>query len=337
MAVLPRLTRTLDDDFTNTWYEIRPEAIDNILEASVLWLALKEHGSLVPQSGGEFITRTVRYAVKQTQDFKKGSTIEQSEYQGKTIGMWDWAYWTVDINRSLVDDQKNKGPFRIKSYVADRIEAARDGAVQDLETKLFRWYNYSDSNTYQFNGIYDVCPPSSALTGAANNSSTYAAGTWGNISRATNDWWRTKYQTAANYALKLTSDWRNFYNDISLNLAAPNFLMTTQTLFEAYEEEIADKQQIIRTSFDQKAADLGFEVLTFKGKPISWSSKVGGTRETLFLNLDWIDVVYDPDVWFDMTEWKEGVNQFERVSFITSAMQIVSPQPRRHGYHIFSS
>jgi len=116
-ATLPVLTRTIDDDFTNTWYEIRAEAIDNILDATVLWLALKEFGCLVTQSGGEFITRTVRHAVKSIQNIRKGSALTQTEYKGKTMAMWDWAYFLVDINRSLVDDQKNKGKFRIKSYI----------------------------------------------------------------------------------------------------------------------------------------------------------------------------------------------------------------------------
>jgi len=39
---LPELTRTIDDDFVNTWYEIRPQVIDNILESNVFSLALKE-------------------------------------------------------------------------------------------------------------------------------------------------------------------------------------------------------------------------------------------------------------------------------------------------------
>ena len=43
-TTLPTLTETFDNAFTHTWYEIRPEAIDNILEATVFTMALKEYG-----------------------------------------------------------------------------------------------------------------------------------------------------------------------------------------------------------------------------------------------------------------------------------------------------
>jgi hypothetical protein len=339
MASLPSMTRTVDDAFTETWYDIQAEAADNIMEASIVWLALKEHGSMVTQSGGEYITRTVRYALKSTQDIKKGSTLTQSEYQGRTMAWYDWAYWAVDVNRSMVDDQKNKGPYRIASYISDRLEAARDGAVQDLETKLFQWYNYTSSSTYQFLGLYDICPPDTALSGTTNDSTTYnAATTLGNITRSTNSWWQVKSQTAANYSLNLLPQWRNFYNDISLNMASPNFMVCNQTIYETYEEEVSERQQIVRTAFDRKAADLGFETLTFKGATVSWTSKIASTDyRTIFLNLDWIDLVYDPDVWFSMTEWKDAVNQLERVAYIVSALQLVTNQPRRHGAHRFTS
>ena len=36
-TTLPSLTRTIDDAFLTTWFEIREEAIDNILDATVIW------------------------------------------------------------------------------------------------------------------------------------------------------------------------------------------------------------------------------------------------------------------------------------------------------------
>jgi len=344
-ATLPVLTRTIDDDFTNTWYEIRAEAIDNILDATVLWLALKEFGCLVTQSGGEFITRTVRHAVKSIQNIRKGSALTQTEYKGKTMAMWDWAYFLVDINRSLVDDQKNKGKFRIKSYIADRLEAARDGMVQDMETQLFRFAAYDED---YFNGIWDLCPSNTArtFTSADATSPDEATGSWGGISK-TNTWWRVNQSNDnATYDLNLVPKMRSFYNTISNNISPANFIIMNQLLFEAYQDEVADKQQVVRTSFDQKAADLGFQTLTYMGSTMSWTSKlqtgaayVGEATDyvAFFLNMDWIDIVYDPDVWFDLTGWKDTPNQLERVNYIVSAMQPITSQPRRHGFMDFTS
>jgi hypothetical protein len=343
---LPTLTRTIDDDFTNTWYEIRAEAIDNILEATVLWLAFKEFGCFTPQSGGEYITRTVRYAVKSMQRIAKGTTLTQSEHKGRTMGIWDWKYVAVDVNRSFVDDQKNKGKFRIKSYVADRLEAARDGLVQDLETDLFRFAGYATNQIY---GMWDCVPCDAArtITGGATTTPAYSSGTWGGISQ-TNSWWQTNIDVNnSQYAVNLVPTWRTFYNNITANMTAPNFVICNQTLFEAYEDEVGDRQQIVRTSFDNKAADLGFDTFTFKGATIAWTGKlatgaatVGETTDYVawFLNMDYIDVVYDPDAWFDMTGWKESVNQLERVAYIASALTgPITAQPRRHGFLDFTS
>jgi hypothetical protein len=116
-----------------------------------------------------------------------------------------------------------------------------------------------------------------------------------------------------------------------------------RNLFEAYEDEVADKQQIVRTAFDQKAADLGFETFTFKGASVMWTDEldVGGSGtdyyEVFMLNTDYIELVYDPNLWFDMTEWKSTSNQLERVAYIVRAWQLITSQPRRHGHLVFTS
>ena len=95
---LPSYTRTIDDDFVTTWYEIRADAIDNILDATVLWLALREHNSLTPQTGGEYITRTIHYGTKNSQNISKGSTLQQNIAKRETMAMWDWSYVAIDVN-----------------------------------------------------------------------------------------------------------------------------------------------------------------------------------------------------------------------------------------------
>lgn len=339
-TVIPTLTETLDDHFTNTFYEIREDAIDQIMTSRVFWLWLKSKGRLVAQTGGRYIERTVRYALKSTQDIKKGSVLSQSEYQGKTVALWPWAYWAVDVTREFTEDQINAGPSKISDYVSDAIFAATEGAIEDLETKLFRWAQYSSTTTKQFQGLYDLVSPSSAKTGVAANSPTYNSGTFGGISRASNSWWRNLYQAGTNYETQLLNEWRNFFNDVRANLEGPDFILTNQTLYEIYEDEIADRAQIVRTSFDKIAADLGFDTLTFKGATVAYSTNVAGANsvyETLFLNSRTIEVVYDPNVWFDMTPWMQPVDSLDRAAYIVSTMQPICNEPRRNGYHVFTS
>lgn len=355
---LPTLTRTLDDDFVNTWYEIRPEAIDNVLTANIFSLALREAGSFVSQVGGEYVTRTIGYGTKSTQRFQEGTVLTQSTPKLDTLARWDWRYFLVDVNRSLVDDSKNAGQFKIKSYISRRLQAARDALDSDWEDMLMRWSDYLSGLT-QPTGLYDICPnkvAESAVTtdGTAGGASdSHSSGTSnGNISRA-NNWWRNwvaaNNATAADatfiagptnepYSLNLVPDMRHFFNKVHAQKQAPNFILMDQDIFESYEDEAGDKHQIVRTGFDRVAVDLGFVTQTFKGATMAYSSNLAGSLHIFMLNLDHIEVVYDPNYWFDMTDWMYTANQLERVAYIVCMTSgLITSQPRRHGVMEYAS
>jgi hypothetical protein len=354
-VTLPSLTRTIDDNFVNTWYEIREEVIDNILDATVLWAALKFHGCLTPQVGGEFVTRTIGYGEKGTQRIDKGTVLTQSEPDLDTMGIWNWRYFVVDINRSTIDDAKNAGTFRIKSYLARRLEAARNAIVQDLETYVHQWGKYYPT-PYQPNGLYDVCPNNTAEsavdTGSASDSQQVGTSN-GGISRANgNEWWTNwaafngatedvvdrEVATNAPYSVNLLPDMRHFFNLINANQEPPNFILCDQAIYESYEDEVSDRQQVVRTAFDKVAADLGFETITFKGATMTYSGKLASTKHLFMLNTNYIEFVYDPNLWFDMTDWKDTANQLERVSYIVCMTPgLLTTSPRRHGVMEYAS
>lgn len=353
-ATLTSLTRELDDDFVSTWYEIRPQVVDNVLEATVFTLALREYGCLKAQAGGEYgWTDTIGYGEKSTQRFKEGSTLEQQIEKLDTMAYLNWRFFCVDVNRSLIDDSKNMGKYQIKSYIARRLEAARNALVQDGETYLFQWGAYYAAPE-QMNGIYDIVPPDTAVTTGSDgsDSGTYATGTSnGNINR-TNAWWRNwvAYDDATAsadnliagptnepYALNLVPDLDHMYNTISANQEPPNFIIAKQDIYEAYADEARDKMQIVRTAFNRKAADLGFETLTFRGATLTYSSKITANY-VLLLNMNHIVMNYHPNVWFEMTNWKETANQFERVAYIVCMTPgLATAQPRRHGVMSYAS
>ncbi len=350
---LPELNRTINDDFVNTWYEIRPEVIDNILTSTVLLLALKENGVFTPQVGGEYITRTIGYGTKSTQAFVKGTIFTQEVVPLDTMGRWDWRFFGVDVNKTMIDDHKNEGKFRIKSYIARRIEAAKDALSQDIETDLFRWGKYTagtGTDPYRPNGLYDIAAPYTAesAVGAGSASDTYASGTNnGNINR-TNSWYRNWAAnsgssesignkvgpaTSSPFALNLVPQLRHFYNLVNANQEPANFIIMDQDIYEAYEDEVGDKQQIVRTSFDRKAADLGFETFTFKGAAMAYSAKLASTKHIFILNLNHLEYVFNPNMWFDMTNWKDTPNQLEQVAYIVCMTSgLITDQPRRHGH-----
>ncbi len=347
---LPAHIAKIDDDFLSTWGEVRAEAIDQVLDATVLWLALREHNCLTPQVGGRFIERTVKYGTKSSQNIAKGSTLQQNTVKRETAALFNWSYVAIDINRSLIEDQVNSGPHKIKDYITTRLDGAREDLVQDMEENLFCWADAFDD---QMNGLFDLVPvvdgDTAGLAGlpktgafskgqADANAPELASATFGNLSRATYSWWRPKNQAGGTTPeVTLRDDMNTFFNTISANVTPPNFIICDQDLYEYYQEEAMDKLQVVRSAFNTTAADLGFESTTFRGKPMTWSGMLDATDKMFFLNLDYIELVYDPNYFFDMTEWFTTPSQLERVAYIVSAMQLIDSQPRRHGLLDYNS
>lgn len=354
MATLPQLTKVLDDAFVNTWYDIRAKVVDNVLEATVFTLALKKFGCLKTQDGGDYgWTDTVGYGQPTTQRFQAGTTLTQKPVALDTFAAIDWRFFCVDVNRSFTEDMKNQGKYQIKSYLTRRLSSARDALVQDTETMLFQWGGYYVAPK-QPQGLYDVCAPYVALSavGAGSASDSQAVGTSNGGINRTNVWWRNwvAYDDATQadsnriagptnepYSLNLLADMRHFWGCVTAGQQSPNLVLTGQLMYEAYEDEASDKQQIVRSAFTREAVDMGFDALTFKGATMTWSPKI--TDLYMFmLNMNYIVWNYHPNAWFDMTNWKETANQLERVAYIVCMTPgLATSQPRRHGVMLYAS
>jgi len=324
MSTLPTMTEAVDDAFTHTWDEIRKEAIDTILDANVVTALLKERGCFKTQVGGKIITRTVRYGKKTAVTFGKGDVLPEGEDDIETMAWWKWAYTASHVQRTLIDDQQNSGKSAIKNLVQTKIGAARDALSEELESQILAAVDTTVADlraTLDPYSLYNILPPI-----AYGESASY---TYGNITFG-NSWWRPKYKAATAVPEEnLLADMRNHYNTVGDNIAPPNMLLTTQEIFELYEDFVMDKIQIV-TDESTKLANLGFDVLRFKGKPIVWSKSVQA-NSMAFLNTNFIEVVHDPSLWFEMSEWRTPARQMERIAYIVSAMDIVCPQLRRQG------
>jgi hypothetical protein len=76
-----------------------------------------------------------------------------------------------------------------------------------------------------------------------------------------------------------------------------------------------------------KLADAGFQNQTFKGIPMVWTPTM--TQRMYFLNTRFIEFIYDPMYFFDMTEWKSIPNQpNDRAAQIELACSFVTSRRR---------
>ena len=322
-TTLPTLTEAIDNAFLHTWYEIRKEAVDNILDATPVWAALKERGCFKPQVGGRFIERTIKYGKKTAQEVAKGSIFSQGETETETAALWTWKYLAAHAQRSIFDDQVNNGKLAIKKLVDTQLQAAKDSLIEKLETQTFAAYSATAEADKAIQGLNELIP---------NYAYKASEVKYGNILRS-NSWWQANYKAmTANPEVNLLGDMKNLYNTCSKNIASPNLIITTQAWFELYEDFALEISQIVKDE-STHLADLGFDVLRFKGKPMVWtdSALYGSYNQMLMLNTDYIEVVYDPELWFAMGSWKEIPLQGERIAHILSACNIIGTQPRRQG------
>jgi hypothetical protein len=342
--LLSRLGK-IEDYFLNTWYEIRPQAIDNILEATPIWAALKGMGTFKTQVGGEFITRTIRYGTSTRKAIAKGDTLEMGEPELKTMASWKFRNVSAHVQRDLLDDRVNAGKLKITDYVSERLTAARDALSQGFEEDVMRQADMTEAAHKYTQSLCDIVPDYALLTGtctyggisrplAAHYSNSGNGVYKPNTSTATNPWWGPLYmQFTTPMEVNLVSDMKKAYNSVHNNRTPPNLLLCDQDIFELYEDFGLDKAQIVKDQ-TSKLVDLGFEVLRFKGKPLIWSPKVytptdGSTYHRIYMfNTNDIEVVYDPQLWFAMGNWKDVPLQTARVAHIICTLDIICTQLR---------
>lgn len=335
---VPSITRVIDDSFTHTWYEIKAEATDNILDANVITAALRERGCFKTQTGGQFITDTISYGEKTASDTSKGSVLSSGEDDIETMARWEWKYAEAHVQRSLQDDQVNQGPAMIKKLVATKIKAMREAMNTKIESDLTAAIYTSGTaaeiidlrQAKRCNSLFNVVP---GIGSDASDDTYNAAGyKFGEITRD-NTWWQPKYVDPVEPAnVNLLANMKTLYNTIGNNQEFPNLILTNQTLFEIYEDFALDAVQLVRGTTGSHLVDLGFEVLMFKGKPLVWTNAGSfATNKVLMLNTNYLRVNYDPSLWFEMTGWKDIPLQAERIAHIFIAWQLTSDQLRRHG------
>lgn len=312
------LTEVLDNLYASTWQHMRDEVIDNVFDSAPFWFWLKEHNKLRSVSGGRHILDTLEYAKNDGVGFiGRGGTVPMNDREFLTNSVWDWRYLQAPLVRFGVDDQKNRGKTRILELVKSKLSNARESLVDVLETTLFGAAGVEGG---AFDGLQHLVADDPTASASV-----------GQIAQNTETWWRNKTDnmTGVSFATSGTARMRTMLNNCMNNRKRdrPDIMMTTQFVFEQYEDNILDKYQ----HTDKKMNDLGFENLKFKNVPLVWSPACGAGR-MYFLNTRFLTFVYDPALYFDMTEWKAIPDQVnDRAAQIISACALTTNRRRVQG------
>lgn len=317
MGAVHSLTEAIDNLYTSTWQHMKGNVIDNIFDATPFWFWLRDKGRLKKQSGGRHILEPIEYAKNDGVKFLgKGGTVSLSDREFLTEAVYDWRYLVAPLVRFGVDDQVNRGKTKILSLIEAKLSNAENSLVDTLETTLFAG---AGAEGGAFDGLQHLVqddPTSSTTVGLINQN--------------THSWWQNKTNdmVGVSFATSGVDRMRTMLNDVTNNRLKDrsDIILTGQVVFEYYEDAAFAKLEIVNT----KLAELGFDHQTFKGIPMVWSPACG--LRMYFLNTRFLKAVYDPMMFFDMTEWKpipEQVN--DRAAQIATAITTTTSRRRVQG------
>lgn len=124
---------------------------------------------------------------------------------------------------------------------------------------------------------------------------------------------------------------RTVYNTASIGNDQPQLVLTTQLLFEAYEDSLTDQIRYTNTEM----ADAGFQNLAFKGAAITYDADQ--TAHVMdFLNMRYLELVGHQDTWFKSTPFVKPTNRDARTSQILCYGQLTVKKRSAQGRLTFT-
>lgn len=312
------LTEQLDNLYTSTWRAVRNTSADNIFDSTPWFFWLRSKGKLRPLEGGRRIDINLEFANSGTAAWiVKGESMSLNDAEILTTAQFEWRHLAGSIVRYLKDDLENRGKHKIISLIETKLNNVQMDLEDTLETSLFAG---AGSASNAIDGLQHLVSDTAAYSTEV-----------GGIKPSDNSWWenKTKDMTGESFATFGLKRMRTMNNDVSKskgNRSSPDIIISGQNPYEFYEDSLQPQQRFV----DRTLLDGGFMNLSFKNIPMAWAAACGDRM--YFLNTNHVWLHYDPAAFFEMTEWKEVVDQPRtRAAQIYSALAQVTNRRKALG------
>lgn len=237
------------------------EIADAAFNAHVLLAYLRDRKRTI--DGGTTILEPVMYASNATVKSYSGyDELETSTNQ--VISSSEWSPFQIAGTYSISGREMsiNRGDAEVIDLLKAREHALIMSLRDEISTELFATTKASSTD---IDGV--------GTTIAA----TPTTGTVGGINRATDAWWRNKYNTSvgAGAAITFASDGRLYmakmFNACSQGPGVdhPDLIITDETTYEGYEGLLVDKLRYM----DKTVGDFSFTGFNFKGQLLTFDRK----------------------------------------------------------------
>lgn len=124
---------------------------------------------------------------------------------------------------------------------------------------------------------------------------------------------------------------RTVYNSASIGADQTQLVLTTQSLFEGYEDSLVDQIRYTNTEM----ADAGFQNLAFKGAAVTYDADQVAHKMD-FLNMRYLELVGHQDTWFRNTPFVKPSNRDTRSSQILCYGQLTCKKRSAQGRLTFT-
>ncbi len=261
--------------------------------------------------GGNDILIPVNYAKNTTAAwYNRYGTLSVTPMDTVTSLQYKWKTAAVSVSLSGVDLAKCRGKEQIVDMLSQEIENAKASA-QDLVGAA----------------LFTATPADEAI----NSIPLIAGGTdsVGGHDGTTDTWWApTIVSSAVSFAAAGLANIRTTFNTLCKykQTDKPDFMITSQTLFEYYEN-LGQPQQVIQSTDEM---DLGFQTLMFKKCQIFWDENCG-TDDWYLLNSNHLGLVVMAGREFSPTEWVKPANQDVKTMQLLWMGNLVTNERRKLG------
>lgn len=223
------------------------------------------------------------------------------------------------------DERLNAGTSRIINLLQAKLEQLRVSVEDDLNAMLFADVATEGNSGKDFLSIPSIVGDG-ITTGATGKT------TLGGIDNDSDGqtWWRSKVTNGVDLTtLDGVRSLNTMRNDLRIAKSKPDFHVTDQDGFEAYE---ALALPALRFQ-DTRMADLGFDSVGFKGGEVVFDDDAPAD-EWYMLNSAHLEFVRHRDAWAKMGEFKQPVNQDAKTALVLFMGELLTDVRRAHGRFI---
>jgi hypothetical protein len=304
-----------DTELSLTLHNRRNEVIDNIFQGTPFMNMMSTMDGVRMESGGlELITPLMFSKNTTAGSFDGYDILDTTPQENETSARYPWRFGYATVTVAWTEELKNAG----RGKLIDIVNQKTDDAMMSLRDQINIQFLQAQpaAGSKDMNSITELIDE--VPTGEPARASAI-----GNITNA-NTWWRNQVITGGAFTI---ADMNTMWNDVSDGQDNPTWLLTSQTVFEYYENSQVGQ---IRYA-DSRVADAGFTTLQYKTAPIVFDPQIGNTDEIYYINTKYMKIVIHEDGDFVTDDFIKPDNQAARTAQIKFAGNLECNNRRRVG------